>query len=86
MKATNLIVENPDDSGFRGNGYISMTQYFIGKESSTNAMGMTVPVYRYTTKMPPAFQSVNAQITDLQARLEALTKAHSDATTEFIAD
>jgi hypothetical protein len=83
MNAANLIVENPDDSGFRGNGYISMTQYFIGKESGTNAMGMTVPVYRYTTKMPPAFQSVNAQITDLQARLDALTKAHSDASSQF---
>ena len=86
MNATNLIVENPDASSFRGTGYLSMTNYFLAKEVGTNAMGGTVPVYRYTTKMPPAFQPLSAQIADLQAKLDAVTKAHTDASSQFIAE
>ena len=83
MNPTNIIVNSPDDSNFRGNAFISMTTYFLDKEYGTNAMGGTVPVYRYTTKMPPTFQPIPAQITDLQAKLDALTKAHSDASAQF---
>jgi len=82
----NLIVEYPDDSGVHGNAYVFMTNYFIAKESGVNSLGGTVPVYRYTTKMPETYQPVGAQIADLQAKLDAVTKGHSDASSLFSAD
>ncbi len=83
MNPTNIIVNSPDDSNFRGNTFFSMTTYFLDRESGTNAMGGTVPIYRYTTKMLPSYQPIAAQITDLQAKLDALTKARSDASAQF---
>jgi hypothetical protein len=82
----NLIVENPDDSGVHVNAYVFMTNYFVDKESGTNAMGGTVPVYRYTTKIPATYQPIKAQIADLQTKLDALTKAHTDSSSMFSAE
>jgi hypothetical protein len=85
-RPANLIVESPDDSGIRGNAYVFMTNYFVAKESGVNSLGGTVPVYRYTTKMPASYQPVNAQITDLQATLDSLSKVHTDAASLFRAE
>ena len=82
-RPANLIVENPDDSGIRGKAYVFMTNYFLDKESGLNSLGGMVPVYRFTTKTPVSYQPVNAQIADLQAKLDALTKAHTDASSLF---
>lgn len=80
---SNLIIENPNDAGIMGNTYFTQNNYFLDKEYGTNAMGGSVPVYRYTTTMPPSYQPIAAQITDLQAKLDALTKAHSNASSQF---
>jgi hypothetical protein len=82
----NLIVEDPDDSGVHGNAYVFMTNYFVAKESGVNSLGGPVPVYRYTTKIPATYQPIGAQIADLQAKLDAVTKAHTDASPLFSAE
>lgn len=82
-RASNLIVENPDESGIHGTGYVSMTHFYLAKESGVNSLGGTVPVYRYTTAMPEAFKPVGNQIEVLQSRLDAVTQAHEDASSRF---
>jgi len=82
-RPANLIIESPDDSGIHGKAYVFMTNYFVAKESGVNSLGGTVPVYRYTTKVPASYQPVSAQIADLQAKLDALAKVHTDASSLF---
>jgi hypothetical protein len=82
-RASNLIVEYPDESGIHGTAYVSMTHYYLAKESGVNAMGGTVPVYRYTTTMPEAFKPVGIQVEALEAKLEAMTTAYKEAASQF---
>jgi hypothetical protein len=82
-RASNLIIEHPDESGIHGTAYVSMAHYYLARESGVNAMGGTVPVYRYTTKTPESFKPVGTQVEALQARLDELTEAHREASSRF---
>ena len=82
-RASNLIVERPDESGIHGTAYVSMTHFYLAKESGVNAMGGTVPVYRYTTVVPESFKPVGAQIEALQSRLGSVDQAYKDASSRF---
>jgi len=82
-RASNLIVEHPDESGMHGTAYVSMTHYYLAKESGVNSLGGTVPIYRYTTVMPEAFKPIGAQVEVLQSRLDEVTQAHEDASSRF---
>jgi hypothetical protein len=82
-RTSNLIVEYPDESGIHGTGYVSMTHYYLAKESGMNAMGGTVPVYRYTTTMPEAFKPIGAQGEALQSRLDSVDQAYKEASSRF---
>ncbi len=84
-RTSNLIVENPDESGIHGTGYVSMTHYYLAKESGVNAMGGTVPVYRYTTSVPESFKPVGIQVEALETKLEAMTTAYKEAASQFAA-
>lgn len=82
-RASNLLVEYPDESGIHGTGYVSMKHYYLAKESGVNTMGGTVPVYRYTTSMPESFKPIGAQVEALQSRLDAVDQAYKDASSRF---
>jgi len=82
-RAANLIVESPDTSGFHGTVYVAMTHYYLTKELGVNSLGGTVPVYRYTTMMPESYKPAIKEIEALQARLDAVTKAHTDTSSRF---
>ena len=82
-RASNLIVEHPDESGIHGTAYVSMTHYYLAKESGVNSLGGTVPVYRYTTTMPESFKPIGVQVEALQSRLDSVNQAHKEASSRF---
>ena len=63
--------------------YVAMTHYYLTKELGVNSLGGTVPVYRYTTMMPESYKPAIKEIEALQARLDAVTKAHTDTSSRF---
>jgi hypothetical protein len=81
---SNLIVENPDESGIYGINYISLTHYYLAKEWGLNALGALVPVYRYTTIMPESLKPIDAKVKDLQARLNAINQTYEKDSTRFL--